>query len=152
MAFVDATRDLGVASACEIPAPCLYLGWTRVKSSAARGKQRIGFSTAAVSWRKKAQSVWSKRRSSPPKIRAQNLNRSSTSGKYDCCFVVCRPFSKSNMQPTRPLVETVLKKRAAGLVSVDAGRCQQSHDSVRSDQVHGALDEERVKVYPAAAE
>ena len=62
-----------------------------------------------VSWRKKAHWVSSKRRPSPPNIRAQNLNEACTSLKK--IFL----FSKSNTPNTRPLVETDLKKRAAVL-------------------------------------
>ena len=47
--------------------------------------------------------------------RAQNLKRESTSGKKGGRSVPRRLFSKSNMPPTRPLVDTDLKKRAAVL-------------------------------------
>ena len=50
------------------------------------------------------------------------------------------------MPPTRPLVDTDLKKAGGGLVGVDAGGCEQADDAVRFDQPHGALDEEGVEV------
>ena len=90
-------------------------GFTRAKSDGASGKQRSGFSMVRVSWRKKAHSVSSNRRSVPPNIRAQNLNRESTSGKKGGSPVPSRLFSKSNRPPTRPLVEMDLKKAAAVL-------------------------------------
>ena len=85
------------------------LGLTRAKSAGARGKQRSASLIAATPWRKKAQVVSSKRRSAPPKIRAQNLNEPCTSLKK-----ILR-FSKSKMAATRPVVETDWKKRAAVL-------------------------------------
>ena len=90
-------------------------GFTRAKSSGASGKQWSGSLMASISCRKKAHSVSSKRRSSPPKTRAQNLNRESTSGKKGGRSVPSRRFSKSNRLDTRPLVETDLKNRAAVL-------------------------------------
>ena len=62
---------------------------------------------------KKAHSVSWNRRSSPPKTRAQNLKRESTSGKNGGKSVPSRRFSKSNSPANRPLVETDLKNLAA---------------------------------------
>ena len=73
MVFVDAAGDVGVAAGAEDGGGA-GVGVDAGEVGGARGKQRSGSSMAAVSWRKKAQSVWGKRRSSPPKMRAQNLN------------------------------------------------------------------------------
>ena len=56
------------------------------------------------------------------------------------------------MPPTRPLVETDLKKRGGGLIGVDAGGREQADDAVRFDQTHGTFDEEGVEVDVAAAQ
>ena len=72
--------------------------------------------------------------------------RRRTSGKKGGRFVPRRRFSKSNRPPTRPLVDTDLKKRGGGLIGVDAGGCEQADDAVRFDQVHGTFDEERIEV------
>ena len=91
------------------------LGFTRAKSEGASAKQRSESLMVSVSWRKKAHSVSWNRRSAPPNIRAQNLNRESTSGKKCVSPELGRRFSKSNRPDTRPLVETDLKKSAAVL-------------------------------------
>ena len=44
------------------------------------------------------------------------------------------------------------EEAGSGLVGVDAGGRQQTDDAVRLDQVHGALDEERVEVDVAATQ
>ena len=128
------------------------LGFTREKSSGVRGKQRSRSLTESRSWRKNAHSVWSNRRSSPLKTRTQNLNRPSTSGKNGGRSVPRRRFSKSNRPPTRPLVDTDRKNRDRRHVGIDAGRCEQGHETVGLDEAHGALDEERVQVGATSAE
>ena len=90
-------------------------GFTRAKSEEANAKQRFGSLMVSISCRKKAHSVSSNRRSAPPNIRAQNLNRESTSGKKGGSPVPSRLFSKSNRPPTRPLLERDLKKAEAVL-------------------------------------
>ena len=52
-------------------------------------------------------------------------------------------FSKSNRPPTRPLLERDLKRRKRSCRLVDAGGREQPDGSVRLDQPHGALDEQR---------
>ena len=73
MALVDATGDVGVAARAEDGGGA-GVGVDAGEVGGARGKQRSGSWTVAVSCRKKAHSVSAKRRSSPPKMRAQNLN------------------------------------------------------------------------------
>ena len=143
---VDAAGDVGVAAGAEDGGGAgvgvdagevgrelggssdLCRGWRRCRG----GRRRIRFRRSF--------------RSSPPKIRAQNLKRESTSGKKGGRFVPRRRFSKSKRPPTRPLVDTDLKKAGGGLIGVDARGRKQADDAVRFDQIHGTFDEERVEV------
>ena len=128
------------------------LGLTRAKSAGARVKPRSGSSIVRVSGRKKAHLVWSKRRSSPPNTRAQNLKRESTSGKNG---------GKVCSEPAVLEVEQAgdasaggdgLEEVGGGLVGVDAGGREQSDEAIRLDQAHRPLDEQRVEVDVATAE
>ena len=58
-------------------------GLTLVKSSGESGKERTESVVVSVSWRKNAHFAWSKVRSSPPKVIAQNLKDAWTSLKED---------------------------------------------------------------------
>ena len=81
MVLVDAAGDVGVAAGAEDGGGA---GVGVDAGEVGRGEREAAIrvvTMAAVSWRKKAHSVSAKRRSSPPKMRAQNLKRESTSGK-----------------------------------------------------------------------
>ena len=128
------------------------LGFTRSKSEGASAKQRSESLMVSVSWRKKAHSVSWNRRSAPPNTRAQNLNRESTSGKKGGS-----PRSESSIleveQPGHAAAGgDGLEEVRSRLVGVDAGGREQPDESVRLDQPHGALDEQRIEVDVAAAQ
>ena len=128
------------------------LGLTRAKSSGASGKQRSASAMVLVSWRKKAHAVASNCRCAPPKMRAQNLKRESTSGKNGGRSVPRRRFSKVVQPGDAAAGGNGLEEFCRGLVGVDAGRGEQADQTLGLDQAHGALHEERIEVYVAAAQ
>ena len=128
------------------------LGLTRAKSDAARGKQRI----RVVDGGGVVQEEGTLGLGETALLAAENEG-----AEFETGVDIGEKRRQIGSQPAVLKVEQTanasaggdrLEKARGGLVGVDAGRCQQSHDAVRLDQVHGALDEERVKVYPAAAE
>ena len=125
MTLVDAPCNLRVPSCAKDRRGPRVRDSPRAKSSGASEKHRSGSLTVSGPGMKNAHSVSSNRRSAPPKINAQNLNRESTSGKNGGRSVPSRRFSKSSIDDTRPVVETDLKKPRRRLVRVDARRREQ---------------------------
>ena len=99
-----------------------------------------------VSWRKKAHSASSNRRSSPPKIRAQNLNDAWTSLKKGGNL----PVLEVEQARQAATGGNRLEEPRRGLVGVYPRRREQPHEAVRLDEVHRPLDEQRVEVDVAA--
>ena len=127
-------------------------GFTRMKSDGASAKQRFGSLMVSVSCRKKAHSVSWNRRSAPPNIRAQNLNRESTSGKK---CVSLEPRFSCSQSPNRPDDTSaggngLEEPGSRRLVGVYARRREQTDESVRLDEAHGAFYEQRIEVDIAA--
>ena len=148
MAFVDATGDVGVAAGAK--------DWCGAGVGVDAGKVGGSQGEAAVRdrrWRRcrggrRRSRSGRKRRSSPPKMRAQNLKRESTSGKKGGRSVPRRRFSKSNRPHQYDHCWRLdLKKRGRRLVSVDARWRKQTRLCRRAWQkIQSALNKERVDV------
>ncbi len=128
------------------------LGLTRAKSAGARVKPRSGSSIVRVSWRKKAHLVCSKRRSSPPNTRAQNLKTRDVHVREEGGICSEPAVLEVEQAGDASAGGDGLEEVGGGLVGVDAGGREQSDEAIRLDQGHRPLDEQRVEVDVTAAE